>query len=95
MLRLSRAYHFLHLLLFSHFAFAFVVFLTISQDYVLVYFGFIGAAFRLSDKVLYCEPYGSERVWAISIARLNTLLHVHLQPIYVIVFDGPCVEILS
>ena len=37
----------------------------------------------------------SERVWAISIARLNALLRVHLRPIDVIVSDGPCVEILS
>ena len=39
-----------------------------------------------------CLP---ERVWAISIARLRTLPPVHLRPIDVIVFDGPCVEILS
>ena len=36
-----------------------------------------------------------ERGWAISIARLSALLHVHLRPINVIVSDGPCVEILS
>ena len=36
-----------------------------------------------------------ERVWVISIARLRTLLPVYLRPIDVIVFDGPCVEILS
>ena len=36
-----------------------------------------------------------ERVWAISIARLNALLRIHLRPIYVIVSDGPYVEILS
>ena len=33
-----------------------------------------------------CVP---ERVRAISIARLWTLPPLHLQPIYVIVFDGP------
>ena len=36
-----------------------------------------------------------ERVWVISIARLRALPPVDLQPIYVIVFDGPYVEILS
>ena len=39
-----------------------------------------------------CAP---ERVWAISTARLYTLPCLHLRPIDVIVFDGPCVEILS
>ena len=36
-----------------------------------------------------------ERVWVISIARLRTLPPVDLQPIYVIVFDDPYMEILS
>ncbi len=36
-----------------------------------------------------------ERVWAISTARLRTLPHVHLQPIDVVVFNGPYMEILS
>ena len=36
-----------------------------------------------------------KRVWAISTARLWTSPSLHLRPIYVIVFDGPCVEILS
>ena len=36
-----------------------------------------------------------ERVWVISIARLRTLPPVHLQPIDVVVFDDPYVEILS
>ena len=39
-----------------------------------------------------CDP---ERVRVISIARLRTLPPMHLQPIDVIVFDDPCVEILS
>ena len=39
-----------------------------------------------------CDP---ERVRVISIARLRTLPPLHLQPIDVIVFDDPCVEILS
>ena len=36
-----------------------------------------------------------ERVWVISIARLRTLPPVDLQPIDVIVFDDPYMEILS
>ena len=36
-----------------------------------------------------------ERVWVISIARLRTLPPVHLQPIDVVVFDDPYMEILS
>ena len=40
----------------------------------------------------HCCP---ERVWVISIARLWTLPPLHLQPIDVIVFDDPYVEILS
>ncbi len=36
-----------------------------------------------------------ERVWVISIARLCALLHLHLQPIDVIVCDDPYMEILS
>ena len=43
---------------------------------------------RLGD----CSP---ERVWTISTARLCTLPYLHLQPINVVVFDGPYVEILS
>ena len=39
-----------------------------------------------------CVP---ERVRAISTARLYALPRLHLRPIDVIVFDGPCVEILS
>ena len=34
-----------------------------------------------------------ERSWAISTARLWASLPLHLRPIDVIVFDGPCVEI--
>ena len=40
-------------------------------------------------------PCGPERSRVISIARLCALPHLHLQPIDVIVFDDPCVEILS
>ena len=36
-----------------------------------------------------------ERVWVISIARLRTLPPVDLQPIDVIIFDDPYMEILS
>ena len=39
-----------------------------------------------------CSP---ERVRAISTARLCALPRLHLQPINVVVFNGPCVEILS
>ena len=39
-----------------------------------------------------CSP---ERVRAISTARLCALPRLHLQPINVVVSDGPCVEILS
>ena len=46
----------------------------------------------LSDSLWGLLP---ERVWAISIARLRTLLPVYLRPIDVIVFDGPYMEILS
>ncbi len=42
-----------------------------------------------------CWDCSQERVWAISIARLCALPRLHLRPINVIVFDGPCVEILS
>ena len=39
-----------------------------------------------------CSP---ERVRAISTARLCALPRLHLQPINVVVSNGPCVEILS
>ena len=30
--------------------------------------------------------------WVISTAQLNVFLHVHLQPINVVVYNDPCVE---
>ena len=50
---------------------------------------------RLHRLAFIWGPCGPERVWVISIARLCTLLCLHLQPIDVIVFDDPYMEILS
>ena len=46
-------------------------------------------------KLLLLVTGSPERVWVISIARLRTLPPVHLQPIDVVVFDDPYMEILS
>ena len=54
--------------------------------------------FRLHFYLLVLQPLwdcSQERVWAISIARLCALPHLHLRPIYVLVLNGPYVEILS
>ena len=50
---------------------------------------------RCSVKLLLLVTRSPERVWVISIARLRTLPPVHLQPIDVVVFDDPYMEILS
>ena len=49
---------------------------------------------RLFFLFLICRfRYGKSR--AISTARLSGSLRVHLRPIYVVVFNGPFIEILS
>ena len=57
------------------------------------------ASYRLIRYALFTSRFlwhcCQERVWVISIARLWTLPPLHLQPIDVIVFDDPCMEILS
>ena len=55
-------------------------------------FGAVRLLFHASPLFWHCRQ---ERVWVISIARLWTLPPLHLQPIDVIVFDDPYMEILS
>ena len=51
---------------------------------------------RLVQRIcIFLGNLSPERVWVISIARLRALPPVDLQPIDVIVFDDPYVEILS